>query len=170
MDNRKYYFQPDKKFMKQGFMMFDENKETVYEAKVIKQTFFTATPFEFVNHITQKTEEHKVGHTVTTEQSGMFEMFSTKSYFKFDGKKIWDYLHEEGIRIDSHLSGQKIGMVYNITLKGKEIATIATSAGNGSKSILTNGFCYEVTTDEENLDIVFLVTFALARTDQVFYN
>lgn len=171
MSSKTYYLQPDKKFVKQGYQMFDENKEVVYEAKVIKQTFFAATPYEFINHITQKTENHKIGHTVTTEQSGgMFSMMTTKSYFKFDGKKIWDYLHEIGIRIDSHPSGKKLGMIYNITLKGKEMATIETTAGNGSKSIITNGVCYEVKTDDENIDLAFLIAFAFAKTDQIFYS
>ena len=168
--NKTYYVQPDKKFFKQGYVMFDENKEIVFEAKVIKQTFLTATPFEFVNHITHETQNHKVGHTVTVEQSGTLNMFSVSSYFKFDGKKIWDYLHELGIRIDSDISGKKIGMRYNVTLKGQPFATISNSAGNGSKSIITNGFCYEVEVDEQNIDLAFLIAFAFARTNQLFYS
>ena len=169
METKTYLFQPEKKFLKQGFFLEDENKNIVYEGKMVKQSLIGAMIFEFVNHVSNKTEEHKVGHTVTTEQTGMFQVFSTKSYFKFDGKNIWDYLHEEGIRIDSNLQDKKIGMTYNVSLKGKEMATIATSSPKGS-SIITNNYCLNITTSEENLDLAFLVAFAIAKTNQIFYN
>ena len=169
MQTNTYLFQPDKKFLKQGFFMVDENQNVVYEAKVIKQSLIGAIQFEFVNHISNKTEEHKVGHTITSEQSGMFGMFSTKSHFKYDGKNIWDYLHEKGIRIESHLANGKLGMTYNITLEGKEMATITMTSPKGT-SIITSRYCFDVTTSKENLDLAFLVTFAIARTEQVTYN
>jgi len=169
MQTNTYLFQPDKNFFKQGFFMVDENQNVVYEAKVIKQSLIGAIQFEFVNHLSNKTEEHKVGHTITSEQSGMFGMFSTKSHFKFDGKNIWDYLHEKGIRIESHLASGKLGMTYNITLEGKEMATITMTSPKGG-SIITSRYCFDVTTSKENLDLAFLVTFAIARTEQVAYN
>ncbi len=170
METKTYFFRPEKKILKQGFYMEDENNNIVYEAKMIKQSLFSAMQFQFINHLSNKIEEHKVGHTVTTEQSGIFEMFSTKSYFKYDGKNIWDYLHEIGIRIDSHLSNDKIGMTYNVTLEGKEMATISTASPNNGKMIITSAYCYNVTTSTSNIDLAFLVTFAIARTDQTFYN
>ena len=111
------------------------------------------------------------GHTVTTETStnGVTDLFSTKSRFKLDGKNIWDLLHEEGIRINSRMSSGKLGMTYDVTLKGQPLATLAT-ATPGGKSILTSAHCYQVTADEESLDLAFLVTFAIARTEQVFYS
>ena len=109
--------------MNQDFQMDDENRNPVYEAKVLKKGIFTPWQFEFVNHRTHRDEVHKVGHTVTTTQTsgfgggiigGIFEdmadSLSKRSIFKFDGKKIWDYLHDQGIRIDSGLAHGKIGM------------------------------------------------------------
>ncbi|MBQ8892203.1 MAG: hypothetical protein IJ068_05050 [Bacilli bacterium] len=169
METKTYLFQPEKKFLKQGFFMEDENNNIVYEAQMIKQTLIGAMPFNFINHISNTSLEHKVGHTVTTEQTGAFGMFSTKSYFKFDGKNVWDYLHEKGIRIDSNLQDNKLGMVYNVTLEGKEMATIVTSTPKG-KSVITSSYYLNVTTKEENLDLAFLVAFAIARTNQAFYS
>lgn len=168
MEDKKYFFRPDKKFLKQGFYMEDENKKIIYEAKMTKWSLFGAMKFDFINHVSNKSSEHDVGKTITSEESGLFEAFSTNSRFKFDKKNIWDYLHEQGIRIDSDISNKKLGMTYNVTLKGKKMATIMTSSIG--KSIVTNKFCYDVITSEENLDLAFLVTFAFARTEQVFYD
>ena len=170
MANKTYFFQPEKKIMKQGFFLTDENNRIVYETKVLKQSLFGASDVEFVNHITGKSGIHKIGKTVTTETSGPLGFFSTKSYFKYDGKKIWDYLHETGIRIESSISGSKIGMVYKVYCKGEEIAVIATAAPNGSKFIVTGSFTFDITTSEEYLDQAFLAAYAFARTDQAFYN
>ncbi len=143
----------------------------IYEGKMTKFSLFGASPFEFVNHITNKTEEHKVGKTVTIEQGGndLMSFMSTKSYFKYDDKNIWDYLHDLGIRINSKISEGKIGMTYDVTLEGKPLATMATSSPNG-KSFITTGIYYDITCEEKDLDLVFLVAFSIAKTDQTFYN
>ena len=122
MADHTYFFQPEKKILKQGFFMTDEDKNVVYEAKMLKQPILGAMEFEFINHITGQSGVHKVGHTVTTETSGLFEFFSIKSSFKYDGENIWDYLHGQGIRIDSSIAGDRIGMSYRISLKGKDMA------------------------------------------------
>ena len=168
----KYILKPKLATVKQAFFLEDENNKLVYEGKMTKFKFFGASPFEMVNHITNKTEEHKIGKTVTIEQSNgidIIDFLSKRSYFKYDGKKIWDYLHDLGIRIDSKLSGNKVGMTYDITFEGKPLATIATSSPKG-KSIITTDLYYDVTCEEKDLDLVFLVAFSIAKTEQTFYN
>ena len=171
MASKTYLYQPDKKLLSQGAVLTDESGAAIYEARMTKRALLGPMQFEFVNHLTHQTTPHKVGHTVTTETStnGVTDLFSTKSRFKLDGKNIWDLLHEEGIRINSRMSSGKLGMTYDVTLKGQPLATLAT-ATPGGKSILTSAHCYQVTADEESLDLAFLVTFAIARTEQVFYS
>ena len=169
METKTYLFQPEKIFLKQGFYLTDESDSIIYEVKMLKQPLFGAMPFDFINHLTNKTTSHKVGHTITTEETGLSQILSTKSYCKIDGVKIWDYLHELGIRIDSNLQSNKIGMTYNVTLKGEPMATITSTTPKG-KSVMTSKYVYEVITSENNLDLAFLVTFAIARTDQTFYS
>ena len=166
-----YRLKPALGTVKQAFYLEDENGETVYEGKMTKFSLLGASPFEFVNHITNKTEEHKIGKTVTVEQGGggLISVLSKRSYFKFDGQKIWDYLHDLGIRIDSGISGKKIGMNYDVTYKGEPLATIANSSPKG-KSLLTVDLYYDVVCEEKDLDLVFLVAFAIAKTEQTFYN
>ena len=165
----KYLLKPALKTIKQGFSLEDENNNVVYEAKMIKFKLFGPAPFEFTNHITNKKEEHKVGKTVTQEESGITGFFSTKSSFKYDGIKIWNYLHDKGIRIESNMSSGKIGMTYKVSFEGKELATISSSSPKG-KSIVTTDMYYDVTCEEKDLDLVFLVAFSIAKTDQTFYN
>lgn len=167
----KYLLKPKLNTIKQTFFLEDENGNMIYEGKMIKFSLFKASPFEFVNHITNKTEEHKIGKTITIEQGGndVISFMSKRSYFKYDDKKIWDYLHDLGVRIDSNLSSNKIGMTYEISFEGNHLATIASSSPKG-KSIITTDMYYDVICEEKDLDLVFLVAFSIAKTEQTFYN
>ena len=167
----KYLLKPKTGTMKQAFFLEDENGNVVYEGKMTKFSIFGASPFEFINHVTNKSEEHKVGKTVTIEQGGndLISFMSKRSYFKYDDKKIWDYLHDLGIRIDSKVSTNKIGMTYEVSFEGKPLATIASSSPKG-KSIITTDMYYDVTCEEKDLDLAFLVAFSIAKTEQTFYD
>ena len=169
--SNKYLLKPVLNTVKQSFYLEDENGETVYEGKMMKFSLLGASPFEFINHITNKTEEHKVGKTITSEQGGggLLTLMSKKSSFKFDGRNIWDYLHDQGIRIDSGIAGNKLGMSYDVTFKEDPIATVANSSPKG-KSFITTDLYYDVICEEKDLDVVFLVAFAIAKTEQTFYN
>lgn len=169
MAYKKYLLKPVTGTIKEGFTLVDENDNIVYEGRMTKFSLFSAAPYKFINYITNKTEEHKLGKTITTEESGIAGFFSTTSYFKYDGEKIWHYIHDKGIRINSTLSGDKIGMTYEVSFEGKQIAIIASSSPKG-KSILTTDIYYDVTCEEKDLDLVFLVAFAIAKTKQTFYN
>ena len=167
----KYLLKPVLKTAKQAFYLEDENGNTVYEGKMTKFSLLGASPFEFVNHVTGRTEEHKVGKTITVEQGngGLISMLSKRSYFKYDGQKIWDYLHDQGVRIESGISGKKLGMSYDVTFKGAPLCTIANSSPKG-KSFFTTDLYYDVICEEKDLDLVFLVAFSIAKTDQTIYN
>ena len=167
----KYLLKPKLNTIKQSFFLEDENGNVVYEGKMLKFKLLGASPFEMINHITNKTEEHTIGKTITIEQGNgdIISEMSKRSYFKYDGKKIWDYLHDLGIRIDSSLSSGKLGMTYEVSFEGKQIAIIATSTLKG-KSLITTDLYYDVTCDEKDLDLVFLVAFSIAKTEQMFYN
>lgn len=166
----KYILKPKLNTIKQSFYLEDENGNMVYEGKMTKFSLFGASPFEIINHITGKTEEHKIGKTITVEHGNdLISFLSKRSYFKYDDKKIWDYLHDLGVRIESSLSSGKLGMTYDISFEGKEIATIATSSPKG-KSLITTDMYYDVICDEKDLDLVFLVAFSIAKTEQTFYD
>ena len=48
--------------------------------------------------------------------------------------------------------GGKLGMSYEVTLKGRHLADLASTTPGG-KSLITSAHCYEVTTEEEDLDL-----------------
>ena len=62
-----------------------------------------------------------------------------------------------------------IGMTYEVSLEGNIIASIATSSPKGKSFITTDKF-YDVTCDEKDLDLAFLVAFSIAKTNQIIYN
>ena len=172
----KYLLKPITGTVKEGFILYDESGKEVYKTQMTKFKLFGASPFEFSNLITGKVEEHTLSKVLTvTENHGndiagaMMEIMTTRSGFKYDGQKIFDFLHEKGIRIDSHITTEKIGMKYDITFEGNLIATIANSSPSG-KSILTVDRYYDVNCEEKDLDLVFLVAISIARTEQTFYN
>lgn len=169
MSKNNYYLKPTLKTIKQGMALEDANGKIVCEAKMLKFKWFTASPYDFINNITNSKEEHKIGKTVTLEETGAIGFFSRKSSFKYDGKNIWDYLHEKGIRINSSMQSGKIGMTYDISFEGNEIATITSSSPKG-KSLITTDMYYDITCDEKDLDLVFLVAFAIAKTEQLIYD
>ena len=170
MEN-KYLLKPVMKTIKQSFYLEDENGNKVYEANMTKFTLFGAAPYDFVNKLTNRIEQHKVGKTITAEEGGLgiISALSKRSHFKFGGKNIWDVLHDQGIRIESGIAGNKLGMSYDVTLRGEHIATVANSSPKG-KSIITTDMFYDVFCEEKDLDMAFLVAFSIAKTDQTFYN
>lgn len=164
METKNYTFKPEKKILKQGYFMTDESGQTVYEAKVLKQPLLGAAQVLFVNHITNKEEEHKVGKTVTTEsmRNDDFRTFQQNSYFKMDNDNIWTYIHEKGLDVESNRIKGKLSFEYEISLNGQSIASMAMA----SKGLIGSTSEFNITTSEEYLDLVFLVAFAIAKTDK----
>ena len=176
MSTNSYFFHPNGGGIKQGFLMENEAGTPVYEAKVLKMPLFGAATVEFIDHTTGRSEEHKIGHTATIEHEngGIFDAFSTKSYYKYDGVKIWDYLHEKGVRLDTHMSSGHLGFTWPATLRGRDLAVLSSaSAKNNPKALLTTRYALIITTPSdtpEDLALIFLIAFSIARTDQTFLN
>ena len=169
----KYLLKPALKTAKQAFYLEDENGNNVYEGKMTKFKLFGASPFDFENHLTNTKVEHSIGKTVTFEDTSsgidIVNFLAKRSYFKYDGIKIWDYLHGQGVRIDSTMSGNKLGMNYRVSFRGNPIATITTSSPKG-RSLISTDMYYDIICSDDDLDLVFLVAFAIAKTEQTFYN
>lgn len=60
-------------------------------------------------------------------------------------------------------------MTHTVSLNGNEIAIISTSSPKGKSFITSNRF-YDIECEEKDLDIVFLVAFSIAKTEQLTYN
>ena len=95
----KYFLKPKLGAVKQAFYLEDEAGSVVYEGKMTKFSLFGASPFEFINHITNKIEEHKIGKTITIEQGGnsifLFNRLTSvfSSFIHFHIHHFFDYFH-----------------------------------------------------------------------------
>lgn len=167
-----YYVSYDGQMLKPGYIVEDGARNVVYEGKMEKNALVGSRHFVFTDRRSGITEEHEVGHTLT--QSFNDEMFSAKSSFKFDGKNVWDVLHERGIRIQTSLTSKFPNFVYTIGRNGRFMATVETSgkyvheedAAEHKLNIPVGRYYYRVWTNETDLADLFLTVFAISETEQ----
>ena len=167
-----YYFKFDGHSLKPGYLIEDADRNLLFEAKMTKQALVGARTYEFHNHVTGSVAEHQVGHTVT--QSFNDELFSRKSWFKFDGQNIWNLLHEKGIRLTTDLHSKLPYLVYNVSKNGVPFAVIETSSmyvhedeeAQHKLVIPTGNLYYRAWTNSTDLETLFLTIFAISETEQ----
>lgn len=167
-----YYVSFDGNTLKPGYVLEDANRSVLYEAKMTKNALVGARVFTFTNHLTGASEEHEVGHTATTSYND--EFFSMKSWFKFDGKNIWDLLHERGLRIGTDMHSKFPKLVYTVSKDGRFAATVETSGkyvheedeAQHKLNVPIGKYYYRVWTNEKELDNLFLTVFAISETEQ----
>ena len=167
-----YYCRHDGKALKPGYILEDANRKILFEGKMVKQAVVGARTYEFSDHTRGKVEEHQVGHIVT--QSYNDEFFSTKSWFKFDGKNIWDVLHERGLRISTNMHSKFPNLIYEVSKDGKAFARIETSgryvhedeAAEHKVNIPVGQYFYRVWTNSRDFEVLFLTIFAISETQQ----
>lgn len=162
----------DGKNLKPGYILEDAERRRLFDGTMTKQALVGARSFTFTNHLTGSVKEHAVGHTTT--QTYNDELFSAKSYFKFDGKNIWDVLHERGIRLSTNLTSKFPNLRYDVIKDGKAFAIIETSskyvhedeAAEHKLNIPVGRYYYRIWTDSDDLDLLFLTIFAISETEQ----
>ena len=167
-----YYCRFDGKTLKPGYILEDAGRKILFEGKMTKQALIGARTFEFNNHISGIVEEHEVGHTVT--QTYNDELFSAKSWFKFDGKNIWDVLHDRGIRLSTNLHSKFPNCIYDVTLNSVPFAKIETcgvhvhedDAAQHKINIPVGRWYYRFWTASSDFDTLFLTIFAISETEQ----
>lgn len=160
--------------MSQSFRMENENNQPICEANLVKFKIFTACPYEFVNHVSTTTTAHKVGKTISVEQGAAGLSMATASYFKFDGKNCFDILEEKGYsfkllaKLDilhpefvlSDRDGNQVA-VYKMNVSGEKEEGVS-AIGNKQRNTL-------ITTESEDLDMIFFVAFLLSRVNFSLY-
>lgn len=168
-----YYVLYDGHTFKPGYIMEDKNRSPVYRAEMTKNAVVGGRSFTFTNHKTGRSADHNVGHTVT--QSFDDEFFSRSSWFKFDGENIWDLLHKKGVRIATDLRSRFPMSVYTVSVNGSFFATVENSgiyvheedAAQHKLNPPANGkYYYRCWTRETDMDLLFLVIFAISETEQ----
>lgn len=167
-----YYCRFDGHNLKPGYIVEDANRRILYEGKMLKNNPIGPRVFEFTNHITGSVREHEVGHTTT--QTYNDEFFSVSSWFKFDGKNVWDVLHERGLRMTTDLRSKFPNLTYDVSKNGQPLARIRTSSiyvheedeAQHKLVIPTGRYYYRFWTNSNDFDTLFLTIFAISETEQ----
>ncbi len=167
-----YYCRYDGVTLKPGYILEDSARKILFEGKMVKQSLVGARVFEFRDNTRGTVTEHEVGHTMT--QSYNDEFFSVSSWFKFDGKNVWDVLHERGMRMTTNLRSKFPNLIYEVSKDGAPFAIIETSgkyvhedeAAEHKVNIPVGRYYYRVWTNSGDLETLFLTIFAISETEQ----
>ena len=167
-----YYCRHDGVMIKPGYILEDANRKVLFEGKMLKQAVIGARVFQFTDHTTGAVTEHEVGHTMT--QSYNDEFFSVSSWFKYDGKNIWDFLHDKGLRMTTNLRSKFPNLIYEVSKNGSAFARIETSgkyvhedeAAEHKLNIPVGRYYYRVWTNSNDFETLFLTIFAISETEQ----
>ncbi|MBQ6035813.1 MAG: DUF3592 domain-containing protein [Lachnospiraceae bacterium] len=167
-----YYVLYDGNMLKPGYKVEDKTRRVIYEGTMTKNALAGSRTFTFTNHLTGSSTEHAVGHTATATFNE--ELFSERSWFKFDGKNVWDVLHDRGIRIRTDILSKFPRLTYTVSLNGKFFATVETSSKNVHEedeaahtiNIPVGRYFYRCWTNEADMDLLFLTVFAISETEQ----
>ena len=173
------YFIADLGIMKKGNCRIeDSNRKVLYEAVSKKKSFFAYSKMEFIDHVFNRQTVHMIGKTITHNHN-INGMWTTGNYstFDFDGKEIWNQLHQNGIRIETDITLPPKRM-YTIYHDDKKIA----SAVNSSKFVheedkkerfhlskIPCNLFFRIKTKEKNLDAIFLTLFSISKTNMMYY-
>lgn len=169
---REIYCRYDGQMLKPGYILEDADRNVLFEGKMTKNSLVGARIFEFTDHTTGTVTEHEVGHTTT--QTFNNEMFSASSWFKFDGKNIWDVLHDRGLRMKTNLLSKFPNLVYEVSKDGGALARIETSSmyvheedeAQHKLAIPVGRYYYRIWIKSEDMETLFLTVFAISETEQ----
>ena len=171
-EERSLYFLTDLGTAKVGHHLEDKNRKVIYEAKMTKFSPLSAFEFDFIDRENNKTVHHLLGHAEETDWNSL--LIDNNYSFTFDGKDVWKQLRALGVKIDSRL-GQANGVMpsYTISRDGEELAYVENTSQyvheedeevhKVASNIPVQGF-YRVRTREKNLDLLFVILVAMARS------
>ena len=167
-----YYCRYDGVMLKPGYILEDAARKVLFEGKMTKQALVGARTFEFSNHVTGGVTEHEVGHTMT--QSYNDNGWSAKSWFKFDGKNVWDEIHDRGIRLRTNMRSKFPNFTYEVSKDGQAFAILETSgkyvhedeAAEHKLNVPVGRYYYRVWTNTRDFETLFLTIFAISETEQ----
>lgn len=170
---RELYCSFDGHSFKPGYVIEDGDRKVLFEGKMTKQNPLGPRTYQFVNHLTDTSSDHQVGHTMTETVND--SLLSARSSFKFDGRDVWDVIHERGIRLETDALSKFPHFLYNAARDGKAFARIETSgkyvheedAAAHTFDLPVGRYYYRVWTDSEDLESLFLTVFAISETEQV---
>lgn len=174
----RYYFHPDMrdKSNRQGFIMEDKERRLIYEAILTKNSIFKPCMYDFINHLSGGKKTYAMGHNV--QKSEGVTVGSTRisqiydSHFKIDGVNNWEFFESQGyeINIQRNKLAEEVTLyrggelIAKLESAGKDLFEDNADSGKGLLGSLSFGGNYRVDCEDKDLDIAFLLCFALTRT------
>ena len=172
-EQKEYYFHFCGK-LNQSYILETPEREPVYEINCDKMGIVNQYIYTFHNRLTGKSFTSKVSHTTTTEYGSETFSLIDQSYFKVDGKNIWDMIAEKGYSLEPYLD--KIAFSYHIKRYGIHVADIEAAGTNILKEYAGKGGLrdfammqgiYRIYCRESDIDGVALIDFAVSRVEIV---
>ena len=157
---------------KAGHRIEDKNRNVLYEASMTKFTLAGPFGFDFIDHEHGTTKAHLVGHQEEADRNSF--LFDNHYTFSLDGEDIWKHLKRNGVKVESRFAqGKVLFPSYTVSRDGAEIGYIEASSQyvheeDAEEHAVANnvpvpGF-YRIFTSEKNLDLLFVVALAFARS------
>ena len=167
-----YYCRHDGETLKPGYILEDAARSVLIEGKMTRQALVGARVFEFRNRTNGAVTEHEVGHTMTSTYND--NGWSASSSFKFDGKNVWDVLHEKGIRLQTNVRSKFPNFTYEVSKNGQTFAVLETcgkyvhedEAAQHKLNVPVGRYYYRVWTNSRDFETLFLTIFAISETEQ----
>jgi hypothetical protein len=172
-EERELYFITDLGTPKFGHRIEDKDRRVLYEARMTRFTLLSAYEFDFIDHERNRTTHHLIGHTEETDwNSVLIDNYST---FTLDGMDVWKHLQSIGVTIDSRLDKAEggIGPSYDIRKDGEQLAYAENTSQfvheedaeqHKVVSKIPNKMFFRIFTHEKNLDLLFMILVAIARS------
>ena len=171
-EERELYFITDLGTPKFGHRIEDKDRRVLYEAKMTKFTLLSAYVFDFIDHETNQTTHHLIGHTEEMDWNSI--LIDNHNTFTLDGMDVWKHLRSIGVTIDARF-GKAEGIMpsYDIRKDGEHLAYAENTSHfvheedaeqHKVASKIPNPMFFRVFTDEKNLDLLFMILVAIARS------
>ena len=173
-EEREVYFLTDQGTAKGTCHMEDAGRNLLFEAVCDKFSLVGDSLYTFKDREHGAEKQYSVGKTLTQSSDGLFAL-DNHSSFLLDGKDIWKTLHRNGVRIETGLDGLK--WAYTLYRDEEPIARIVSTGRKvheederGALSKMPAPGFFRIWTKEKYLDVIFLVAFAISRTDMTLYD
>lgn len=171
-EERELYFVTDLGTAKFGHRIEDKDRRVLYEAKMTKFTLLSAYEFDFIDHEKNQTTHHLIGHTEEMDWNSI--LIDNHNTFTLDGMDVWKHLRSIGVTIDARF-GKAKGMMpsYEIRKDGEHLANAENTSHfvheedaeqHKVASKIPNPMFFRVFTAEKNLDLLFMILVAIARS------
>ena len=167
-----YYCRFDGNNLKPGYIVEDAARAVLFEGTMTKNAIVGPRIFTFTDHTTGSVKTHEVGHVTTSTYNDNY--FASSSSFKFDGKDIWDLLHERGLRLSTDIRSKFPSIAYDVARNGRPFARIEACSRFvheedevQHKVLIPMGkYNYRFWTDSADFETLFLTLFAVSESEQ----